>query len=141
GEPLPTFINYAEPEALVGDLTGLAAYKQHAGSLAGIPYNQVEPENSARWLFPRIGEGGKWPAYNLGKFIFHRVRGELTFRVGLNVERGLGPSAVETFESKSRAKLHVMSTAWRWHSFLEDFERGAVEPALNRISACVGSAA
>src|SRR5205823_8262667 len=50
-------------------------------------------------------------------------------------------AAVETFESKSRAKLHLMSEKWRWHSFLADLQRGACDAALNRVAASVGSAA
>ncbi len=138
---MTAFIAYSIPGDVVLDLGRLREYKEAVGDLACIPYNQAKSDQSVWWLFPKIGKGGDWPAYNLGKFVFYKQAGELVLNVGLNVERGLGADAVATFESKARATRHLMTPSWRWHRFVADMQGGEVDAALGHIAAAGATAA
>ena len=99
-------------------------------TLGGKPYNQSDTARTAWWLLHR-SKLSAWPAYDLGKFVIQRFPHELVIRVGLDIERGLGPEAASMVEAHGPRML--LRPDWRWHKFVADARAGRVQSILDSI--------
>ena len=93
------------------------------------PWNLHNPSETFYWLVPSTD----WPAYRYGKFAFSlptdNPRKPLlgmndalldteTIFVGLNIEKGFGPLAIEV-DKTLRRKKQIMDPEWRWSNVVD----------------------
>lgn len=93
------------------------------------PWNLYRPETELWWVIPST----KWPAYDLGKFVFW-TKADLLW-CGLNVEKGLCLSSVTKKQlfSTAKSQAYFVDDTWIWRTFICDLSTGRFDETLKNI--------
>jgi hypothetical protein len=112
------------PQQLCSAIRQLALSERRP--LTARPWNMHEPQDSLWWLVP----SAEWPAFKYAKLFFEWTDDDRqTLWAGLNVEKGVGPTAHPVCAPKNR-----MFDDWAWHDFLEDVGDGTLDRTLGEIA-------
>lgn len=95
-------------------------------------YNRFAPDVSPWWLAPT----DRNPAYRYGKVVF-RTNDDAYIKtphifVGLNVEKGIGPTAAPAYRSPAKCRRYIMDLdgRWDWHAFAGAMASGQLDPTI-----------
>jgi hypothetical protein len=102
-------------------------------ALVARPYNPFDTRETTWWLVPSTD----FPAHRFGKYSVRWADGgDRAILLGMEVEKGVGPSAAPFFRSAKGRRL-VMSDDWRWFNFVEGVRDGRFPKALSEAARSV----
>ena len=125
--------NTSPPEfAFVSERDAAAKLRQAAlaagEKLYPLPYSRFDPERTTWWLSPDTTN----PAFARGKIVVEHptiVDNGATL-IGLDMEKGVGETAAEFFQSGARDRHQIMDRTWTWHPFLRALRSGELDGTM-----------
>ena len=119
--------SFRKPHELSAAVQAVA--KDEFEKLILLPYNRFDPENSAWWLVPGIGN----PAYKYTKYYFNWGDMRRSLRVGIHAEKGLSPEVSSAYPT-SKGSTKIMQKDWHWYQFVQNIESGKVPQTIRELS-------